>query len=217
MKKIDEVFAYALPKPKEERESWFEARRGKFTASRLDDLMKTGRGKDERFGQAAIKYIYEIIHAKLTGQDHQVTSASLEWGIDNESDARILYENKTGRVVKYPSFIEFNSFSGGTPDGITDDGGIIEIKCPFNGANHIQCVLENEVPKQYEFQVQGNLLFTGAKYCDFISYDPRCEDPLNIQIIRVEPDKEVHELIRSRLEEAREKMIEMLAELKERS
>lgn len=215
MNKIDEVFAYALPKPKEDRESWFEARRGKFTASRLDDLMKTGKG--ERFGVASLKYIYELIHAKLTGQDHVVTSHSLEWGIDNESDARILYEKIKGVSVKFPSFIEFNSFSGGTPDGIVEDGGIIEIKCPYNGANHIQCILENEVPPQYVMQVQGNLLFTGAKYCDFISYDPRCDAPLNIHIVRVEPNEQIHQQIRDRLNEAREKMLEILAALKDKS
>jgi hypothetical protein len=41
-------------------EEWFAKRAGKFTCSRFGDLMTTGRGKDEVFGQTALSYIYLV-------------------------------------------------------------------------------------------------------------------------------------------------------------
>ena len=94
---------------------------------------------------------------------------------------------------------------GCSPDGFTSDGGIIEIKCPFNGENHIKYIRAIEdhkkdktkkldryrgVPKDYYTQIQGNLWITERKYCDFITFDPRIDGPLKLVYIRVYPDEE---------------------------
>jgi hypothetical protein len=62
--------------------------------------------------------------------------------------------------------------------------GIIEIKCP-KSATHIQYLLDNKVPSKYIPQITHNLWITGAHWADFISFDPRLPEHLQLFICRV--------------------------------
>ena len=92
---------------------------------------------------------------------------------------------------------------GCSPDGLTSDNGLIEIKCPFNGENHMEYIRAIEahkrdktqdkyqgVPRKYYAQVQGTLWITGKDYCDFITFDPRFDGPYSLVFVRVTPDKD---------------------------
>ena len=211
---LEHIFDMNL-EPDKGQEEWHQKRLGKFTSSRFADMMTTGRAKNERYGQSAIKYIYEKIAEILTAQPHVVTSQSMDWGTQMEAAAITLYEEKTGNKVEYTGFLEFGSYAGGTPDGLVGEDGVIEAKCPFNPANHIQTIIENQVPNQYQFQVQGNLMVTGRKWCDFISYDPRVnEDSLKLHVIRVERDEAIILAIQERIAEVTEKLNELLNQIK---
>jgi predicted phage-related endonuclease len=103
-----------------------------------------------------------------------------------EVEARLLYEvlkevevEQVGFVVGDPDF-EY----GCSPDGFVGEDGLIEIKCPTI-AVHVEYLIKNELPSKYFHQVQGQLLVTGRKWCDFVSYYPVMK-PL---IIRVERDE----------------------------
>ena len=58
----------------------------------------------------------------------------------------------------------------------------MELKCPWNPANHLRTVLDGEMPEKHVEQVQGSLWVTGRKWYIFCSFDPRVErsgmDPL---------------------------------------
>ena len=208
-------FSLNIETGKRERdESWMDARRGKFTASRLGELMTQGRSKGDLWGNRAITYIYELINAITSGQDHIVTSKSMEWGHDHEWDAVEAYEKVTGAKVKYGvGFIHYNSFSGGTPDGLVGENGMIEVKCPFNGANHIRSIIDDYIKPEYLLQVQGNLLFTDRQWCDFVSYDPRQNEGLQLYIQRVERNEEIINAIENRLDDAKRKLDELIQKL----
>src|SRR5690606_12945331 len=187
------------------RQEWHAARLGKLTASRFDDMMKHGRGKDDKFGVACLNYAYEKVAEILTSAPHIVTSQAMEWGSDREAEACAKYEGETGYSVVPGSvvgFYPYGEYAGGSPDGLVGDDGIIEIKCPFNPANHVETLLSNKVPDKYIFQVQGNLMVTGRKWCDLVSYDPRVQEPsLQIVIIRVFRDEELIKSIQERIVE----------------
>jgi hypothetical protein len=73
---------------------------------------------------------------------------------------------------------------------------MLEIKCPYNTRVHINTILEDKVPEEYEPQVHGNMWVTGRKWCDFVSYDPRIKDDrLRQHVIRVERDEQYAEYI----------------------
>lgn len=212
---IDDILDYNIAPDSKGDMAWHEQRLGKLTSSRFADMMAKGRGKDEQYGLASMKYIYEKIAEQLSLQPHIVTSQATDWGSQMEYNAIEKYQEITGNEVKQVGFVDYGEYAGGTPDGIVGDDGIIEVKCPFNPANHIETVLEGQVPKQYVFQIQGNLMVTDRKWCDFISFDPRIlEESLQIKIIRMERDEEIIQAIQDRIKEVADKIKELTLNLK---
>ena len=195
-----------------EDDIWMSQRLGKFTSSKLGALMSKGRGKDKEWGQMAMSYIYTKIAEKMTGVPHYTPETNaMQWGTDHEAEAIEYYNNVTGNDATPMGkvFIEFNDNCGGSPDGFVGEDGVIEVKCPYNSANHIETFIEKTMKKEYFYQCQGNMLFTGRKWCDFISYDPRMPENMQMVIIRVERDDEVCNSIAERIQKAAEKIIEI--------
>lgn len=186
---------------------WFSARWGVATASRFADVMAKGRN-----GQplASYKnYLAELVIERLTEpptEDTGYKSGAMEWGIENEPVALLAYELETGNQVSSAFFEKHPTLeAGASPDGYVGDDGLIEIKCP-NSATHLETLKNQEIPKQYYAQVQGQLWITGRKWCDFVSYDPRYPANAQIFITRIERDNDY-------IEELKEEMIEFLAEV----
>jgi hypothetical protein len=131
-------------------DEWFAARFGKFTASRFGDLMTKGRKKDETFGGTAISYMMEVAAEQLTGQRVQIFGAALDHGNEYESVAREEYEKRMECEVEELGFCEISDYSGGSPDGkVKDSNKLIEIKCPYNTANHLKNVINQDIDKKY--------------------------------------------------------------------
>lgn len=169
-------------------EEWFAARLGKVTASRVADVLakiKSGESASRK------NYKMELVVQRLTNKvGESFTNAAMEWGTEQEPFARMAYEAHTGTFVKEDGFVDHPTIEGFgcSPDGIVGEG-LIEIKCP-NTATHIETVLENKAPSKYIPQMQSQMACTGAKWCDFVSFDPRTPEDLQLFIIRVERDEE---------------------------
>ena len=193
---------------------WYLARKGKFTASEIYNLLTSSRKKDEVFGDTALTYIKEKVSEYLMQddvfiemQDLAFSSAATRWGEQYEPEARQLYSELTGIEVEETGFIPYSQHSGGSPDGLwTDGGGLIEIKCPFNSSKHIDFMMMEKpedlqkLSKQYYYQCQANMMFCQREYLDFISYDPRLSQLLRMKILRIPARKEDFETIRHRIE-----------------
>ena len=199
-----------------EREArWKERRIGKITSSNLDKLFnfdKQGHVKTK----AGIDYLLEVVHQQQTGEDANYTSAAaMNFGKTYEEEALMYYNKVTGNNMLSGTygfdeivFIDdvIDGF-GDSPDGITADGkGRAEIKCPYNGANHLRnCALSAyDDSEDYFWQIVGHLLDPKAEWCDFISYDPRYPDghENKIKIIRV-----TRESIQKVLDMAKDKIV----------
>lgn len=170
-------------------EQWHNARLGKPTSSRFNDIMtKTKAGK---YGASRGNYMAELAAQRLTGERHEgFTSQAMQWGIDTEDAARLAYEFETGTEVVEEGFVEHKTLpTGASPDGLVGDDGLVEIKCP-NTATHINTLFSKKAPKQYIAQMQGQMWITGRDWCDFVSYDPRMPAELQIIVIRVNKDPE---------------------------
>ncbi len=195
-----------------EMTQWQAQRLGKFTASRLGNLMVKGRAKDAIWGESAMSYIYEKIAEKMTGIPHYIAETrAMEWGNDHEAEAIAHYNEITGNdaMPMGKTFIIFSELCGGSPDGFVDEDGIVEAKCPYNSANHIRTFIEQQIKKEHIFQCQGNMLFSNRKWCDFISYDPRMPDSMKMVVIRIERDEEICDAIWDRIMQASEKILEI--------
>lgn len=210
-------FDYLVSEAQGQRsEDWDKERLGKFTASMFSTVMKKGRAKDDLFGETCLNYIYAKVAEILTMQPHAAMGQAIDWGNDYEALAAERYEKETGRKIKKTGFLSYNDYSGGSPDGLVGDDGMIEIKCPFNPANHARSLITKTYYNQdHDWQVQGNLMITGRQWCDFVTFDPRVvEEPLQFNCFRVFRDEEKINAIQVRLVQVKEKLDELLKSLK---
>jgi putative phage-type endonuclease len=169
---------------------WYEARLGKVTASRVADVMaKTKSG----YSASRANYMAQLICERLTGtQGDTYQNAAMAWGTEQEPAARGAYEARTGLLVQETGFVPHPTIlmSGASPDGLVGDDGLVEIKCP-NTATHIDTILSEAVPGKYIAQIQWQMVCTGRQWCDFISYDPRVPEKMQLWVKRVQRDQKL--------------------------
>jgi putative phage-type endonuclease len=167
-------------------DDWFAARLGKVTASRVADVIaKTKTG----YGASRANYMADLVVERLTGQKaSSFTNAAMEWGTEQEPNAKAAYAAKTGILVEDVGFIDHPTvaMSGASPDGFAEEG-LIEVKCP-NTATHLEYVLAELPPLKYFTQMQWQMACTGRPWCDFASFDPRLPERLQLLVVRVPRD-----------------------------
>lgn len=206
----------------EELDEWQVSRLGKATGSNFGKFVKTDRkgGFVLSTSKTATDLIYKIAWERLLKEGNisnglgrlNVSSQSMNHGNDYEGEAILKYIKATGNEVRYAQeFIELDDWIGGTPDGFIGKDGLIEVKCPWNGGNHLQSMLEKKIYNpDYIYQIQGYLWITDRKWCDFVTYDPDLIESLQLNIIRVERDEEIIEGIRLVMDEVKDKIQSIL-------
>lgn len=170
-------------------DEWKQLRLGKVTASRVGDVIaKTKSG----WGASRFNYAAELIAERLTNTTAEgFTSAAMQWGVDQEPMARMAYEFLHNVAVEQIAFVAHPSISdaGASPDGTVGDDGLVEIKCP-NTATHIDTLIAQTIPSKYITQMQWQMACTGRKWCDFVSYDPRLPESMQVFVKRVARDED---------------------------
>ncbi len=144
-----------LPQPAQRSPEWYEMRHSMLSASDWGTILgvsKYGGGKNQ------------VLLKKCTDDVPFFTNAAMQWGIKYEAVAIQIYEHRNRCEV-----IEFGCirhptlhFLGASPDGITADGVMVEIKCPSSR------VIDGVIPDGYYCQVQGQLEVCELDRCDFL-------------------------------------------------
>jgi putative phage-type endonuclease len=166
----------------------YPERAGCITASKAFDVMAKGRGND-LFGAMAKTYAHDIALERLGVIQDNFTTFAMQQGIDREPDAREIYEQSRGVKCELRGFVTHPEypFIGCTPDG-EPLNGLLEIKCPQPKA-HIDYLLHG-IPPKYYAQVQHQMLVTGKKWCDFMTFNPDFPDKLKAKVYRIGADKD---------------------------
>lgn len=168
---------------------WFAERLGKVTASRVSDVLakiKTGEAASRA------NYRAELVAQRLTGyMEEGFTNAAMQHGNEYEKFARAQYEIKKDVMVDEIGFVSHPviEWAGASPDGLIGDDGLIEIKCP-NTATHIDYLLSGKAPSKYIPQMVWQLACTGRQWCDFVSFDPRMPEDMQLFIVRFDRNDE---------------------------
>lgn len=156
---------------------WIAERKGRITASNFGSIMNRKKEINETF----IRNVFDKKSFK---------SAPTSYGQANEKTAKQMYIKSSGNhihdvgLVVNPLF----PFLGATPDAKICEKcvtGILEIKCPYsvrdstlqeacaNNAFFLEISGSKYTLKRshsHWFQVQGQLLITGAPFCDFVTF-----------------------------------------------
>ena len=190
---------------------WLNLRLGKITASRVSDIMTSGRGGKP--SKTSESYMLELIAETLTGSqaDFYVNNA-IAWGNECEPQARAMYELENDVDVEEVAFIERDKFVGVSPDGLVGSDGLLEIKCPTS-KKQIERALSDCYHEEYKAQIQMQLWISGRKWCDFVSFDPRVNGKASYLQERVYRDDEYIEDMRNRIDKFVEAMQEKIKSL----
>lgn len=184
---------------------WLAARAGLVTASRIADVMakiKSGEAASRR------DYRAQLVAERISGNPSpSFTNAAMQWGTENEPFARAAYELEYDVTVDQVALIRHPDivFAGASPDGLVNGDGLVEIKCP-NTATHIKYALAGKAPADYQYQMLWQMECTGRQWCDFISYDPRMPEDMQLFVVRFERDQD-------RINEIKEEVVKFLAEV----
>ena len=169
---------------------WFAARVGKATASKIGDIVaKTKSG----YSTSRANYAAQLVRERLLGMPEETFSnAAMMWGTEKEPEAREAYQRHALCSVVEVGFVDHPTIemSGASPDGLVGHDGLVEIKCP-TPATHQETLLGGSVPKKYLTQIHWQMACTGRAWCDFVSYDPRWPDEMQLFVQRVERDEEL--------------------------
>ena len=168
-------------------EEWFTIRIGKVTASRVADVLaKTKSG----YSASRDNYMAQLVCERLTKQKAEgFTNAAMQHGTETEPLARAAYEALKDVLVDEVGFVPHPTIqmAGASPDGLVGEDGLIECKCPQTNT-HIETLLTQSVPTKYFTQMQFQLACTGRKWCDFVSFDNRLPEELQLFVKRVPRD-----------------------------
>ena len=145
-----------LPQHEQKSDEWYAMRLTMLSASdwgtilgdnhyaKPDSVLLKKCGEESYFPQAALK--------------------AMAWGNKYEDVAISIYEHRNSTKVyefgciRHPDI----NFLGASPDGITNDGVMLEIKCPTSRK------ITGTPPRYYWCQVQGQLEVCDLDRCDFL-------------------------------------------------
>lgn len=165
-----------LPKIEQRSQEWYDIRKQLITAS--DFAQALGKGK---FGTKM-----QFYKNKCGYEENKVdmTIPALQWGVRYEEVANKFYKLKMNVDVHEFGILQHHhhKFIGASPDGISNMGIMLEIKCPWKR------VRTDTIPEQYYYQIQGQLEVCNLEECDYLEcyikeYDTR-EDMKNDDTVK---------------------------------
>lgn len=170
---MERILIRSAEAPAQKSPEWIALRKGVITAT--DVAAITGIS---RFDTPD-----DILYKKL-GVERKFNERSrvaMAHGVKYEDEARDIYAAARNERVHEVGFYihETYPFIGASPDGITESGRLIEIKCPTGD-------LRTSVPDYYMTQIQTCLEVLDLEECDYIEYKPG----LPQMVIRVARDRD---------------------------
>jgi YqaJ-like viral recombinase domain len=114
----------------------------------------------------------------------------MQFGTEQEPFARTAYEIKTKNTVDQVGFIFHPrlDFTGASPDGLIEQDGGLELKCPKT-TTHLAYMMAGTVPEEYQDQILWNMACAEREGWDFASYDPRLPEKIRLFIVRMPRDE----------------------------
>lgn len=161
---------------------WHKERLNRITASNFGTICKMRANTNTK----------NLVKSLLTPNYHQSAIKSIKYGIEKEEIAKKLFTERTNLQVQQSGlFVDTEYlFMGASPDGIVEDGALLEIKCPFSArddkivdaikSKRILCcqlltvnnctTITLKRNHNYYYQIQGALHIAKRKYCYFVLY-----------------------------------------------
>lgn len=176
--KVVELKKFSDSQPKQRTDGWFKLRKTRITASDVGSCLKKNFIVTEDFINSFSLENYRTSNItfcnpysnekdfilKKNGYGKFQGNVATEWGNKYEDSAIRLYEQiKKEKVIEFGLLLHPTvDWLACSPDGITEGGVMLEIKCPFKRK------LTGVPPIYYWIQVQIQLEVCDLNYCDYM-------------------------------------------------
>lgn len=152
-------YLMGLEQPEQRSPEWFAARKDRLTSSDVDTVLgqnKYSKPVDVLFKKCGLGKPFEGNVATRYGQKYEDEAIGHYCRLYNK-------RSYSFGLLPHPTI----SWLGGSPDDITHDGIVIEVKCPL-----YRKITMGEYPKHYEAQVRMNMEICNLDRAVFIEYKP---------------------------------------------
>lgn len=184
----------------QQSDEWMDMRCGSVVGSRVVEVLgrlkiantnkATGvtRKKGE-YAQPHYDYLKQVAVERLTGDWRQNGIGNLravEWGTEQEPNARAAYELQTDLLVRPVGLAVHpkEKWFCASPDSLVGDDGLMEAKC-LNSGNHVEIIESGMIPEKFIPQLMAQMSCAERQWCDFVAYDPRLPKNLRLFIKRL--------------------------------
>jgi putative phage-type endonuclease len=148
------LYLQSLDQPTQKSHEWYKSRNNMLTASDLGAILEENSYNSPN----------SVLIKKCGYDNSHITNPDMIWGNKYEPVAQKIYEIRNNTTVLKFGLLQHNSvhYLGASPDGITPDGVMLEIKCPSK-----RQITGN--PKEYYLtQVYAQLEVCDLERCDFL-------------------------------------------------
>lgn len=152
-------------------QEWESLRAGVPTASAFDKIVTPGGGRSK----SREAYMYKLCAERLLGYAIEgFKGRAMQRGNEKEPEALNSYMFQRDVEVKLCGFVTNEDGTiGASPDGLVDEDGIVEIKCPEEVSIHMGYLLKSGSPyDSYKVQCNGQLWVMQREWSDVLSYYP---------------------------------------------
>jgi len=178
-------YLLTLPQYAQRSPEWYQQRNNAITASDIPTVL----------GENKYKTPWSLLVDKCGGNPKPfVGNDATRWGQHYEDVAIEIYSELYNKEVLSFGLLIHRDYPwlGGSPDGITKDGILLEVKCPVS-----RPIIMGEIPHHYRSQVLLNLEICNLETAHFIEYAPGKSDQdyvLNVVEIKRDPEWFANEL-----------------------
>lgn len=167
-----------IPQYEQRTPEWYNQRNNAITASDIPTVLSENKYKKP----------WNLLLEKCGGVAKPfVGNSATQWGNHYEDIAIEKYsELRNKKVLSFGLLLHRDyPWLGGSPDGITTDGILLEVKCPIS-----RKIVQGEIPEHYLSQVLLNLEICDLEIAHFIEYKPgKSDNDYIINIVEVKRDR----------------------------
>ena len=151
----------ARPQYEQRTPAWYDVRKLLMTASDAAGALGIPAFKGQRNVRKSL--LEQKVSGTFTG------NYMTRWGQDNEDQVRERAMQAVGEIAWEVGLVVHPELTwlGASPDGVTNTGRLIEIKCPYK-----RPIVPTEVPHHYWPQIQVQLECVDLDSCYFVQWQP---------------------------------------------
>ncbi len=153
---------------------WYEARKGRVTGSIAGAILSLDPNKSR--DDVMRRMVRDALGAPREDENQFLEDVIFGYGKMHEPGAVLDFQMDTGLNVIECGFFAYDDWLGASPDGLTSDGGVLEIKAPWSRrTGQDRCFKPLSDQPQYFAQVQIEMLCAGRQKAHFYQYSSHAQ------------------------------------------